>query len=690
MSYRELFKEENSRIRERYELACGRIQEILKEHTVKPPYDAFFQKTAGFICMIMDLAGKIENGSADCLDFEASAALNRKLYEDILPENYSVSFANPAFAAEQFGEGMGQVLSFLYTEIRGMIVYAYECRFFDMTICMELFIEIYNYFEAEAPADLKAVKDAVYWFISDYCDVTLEYRVREQLDTSLDFIRHIVMDSDFNDLRYLYKYGEYISENELMTAKHLNKMPQEAIDKMAATYVDGYIRGFKVMNVDLSAKELVEIRYHIGFERIVRSAVSMFEHHGLKPVMYRSAANSINKRAVKTGVISSSPNRQYDYDHRFDAALYLDKAFNERRLSALRVAYEHYREQAFLYAGPAIMDVFGEEPFVPEIKAACLKLSAKQQKLITEFTNMSAMLRDEFIRMASTSFTIIAYPLPEIGTDYPDIFDETVRINTLDNALYTKMQAAIIDVLDRAAYVRVKGSGGNRTDMTVRLIELRDPDRQSKFENCVADVNIPAGEVFTTPELHGTEGVLHVKSVYLNDLLFKDLELHFKDGMIEAYSCANFSDENENKKYICDNVLFNHETLPIGEFAIGTNTAAYVMAEKFGIVHKLPILIVEKMGPHFAVGDTCYRKSEDTMIYNPDGKEIAARENDFSLLRKTDPEKAYFNCHTDITIPYDEIGEISAVRADGTAEKIIENGRFVLKGCEALNLPFDK
>lgn len=52
----------------------------------------------------------------------------------------------------------------------------------------------------------------------------------------------------------------------------------------------------------------------------------------------------------------------------------------------------------------------------------------------------------------------------------------------------------------------------------------------------------------------------------------------------------------------------------MGEFAIGTNTTAYVAALKYGIADKLPILIAEKMGPHFAVGDTCYSWAEDTPV----------------------------------------------------------------------------
>ena len=245
-------------------------------------------------------------------------------------------------------------------------------------------------------------------------------------------------------------------------------------------------------------------------------------------------------------------------------------------------------------------------------------------------------------------------------------------------------------MLDSADYVEIKGCNGNCTDMKVNIMEVKDYNTQTVFENCLADVNIPLGEVFTSPVLAGTEGVLNVSSVYLNDIKFSNLKVQFKDGKVTDYTCGNYEDEAKNKALFKENVLYNHDTLPIGEFAIGTNTTAYVMANKYDIVYKLPILIVEKMGPHFAVGDTCYSHSEDVKVYNPNGKEIISRDNEVSVLRKSEPDKAYFNCHTDITIPYDEIGNITAVNYNGERTDIISNGRFVLKGCEELNKPFDR
>ena len=263
-----------------------------------------------------------------------------------------------------------------------------------------------------------------------------------------------------------------------------------------------------------------------------------------------------------------------------------------------------------------------------------------------------------------------------------------MKLNTLDYHLYQEIQQKLIDALDQGESVYIRGADGNRTDLTVRLFKLTEPEKETLFENCVADVNIPVGEVFTSPRLDGTNGTLHVSEVYLNELKYLDLEVKFENGKVTDYNCKNFSSEEENRNYIRTNVLFNHESLPLGEFAIGTNTTAYMMAKKYDIGARLPILIAEKMGPHFALGDTCFSWSEDTPTYNPDGKRMAAKENECSALRREDLSKAYFNCHTDITIPYDELDCIRVNCRDGRVIPIIEKGRFVLPGTEELNCPF--
>ena len=76
------------------------------------------------------------------------------------------------------------------------------------------------------------------------------------------------------------------------------------------------------------------------------------------------------------------------------------------------------------------------------------------------------------------------------------------------------------------------------------------------FENCLADVNIPVGEVFTSPKLTGTNGVLHVGEVYLNDLKFIDLEITFKDGMISEYTCKNFKKQRKKIRHLSKRISY--------------------------------------------------------------------------------------------------------------------------------------
>lgn len=660
---------------ERYEIATSRIREIINEDTVSEPFKSFFCKASEFICKIDDLNSIIKSGEINDFSLDRLKELNKSLFEEIYSENYEESFANPEYAVKTLGEEYGKILCYIYTKNRGMIRNVYMGRLEEVVLQMELFTQIYNYFEDVEQLEYDNVYETVYSYEKDNTEIFTDLMIEDRINPDNKFAVDIVMNSDLNDLRYLYKYGEHVGFNELKMAEFLNSLSQEEIDRLAKVYTEGYRIGFINTGKDISKKGTVDIRYSLGFERIIKSAIFNFKKMGLEPVIYQ------------VGYTTTSPNRQYAYDHRYDDALYLDKAYIKRKLEVSRHAYESRKQLAGKMAGPAVIEIFGETPFEPENKKQAYALSEEQQKLKSEYITEYQTMVQEYIKGDERSFTIIAFPIPEFGDDFEQMFKETVKINTLDSEIYGKVQQNIIDVLDQAEYVKVLGKGDNKTNMKVQMHDLKNPLKETNFENCLADVNIPLGEVFTSPKLKGTEGILHVSQVYLNDLKYNDLQITFEDGKIKDYTCNNFDTEEENKKFIKQNVMFNHETLPIGEFAIGTNTTAYMVAKKYHVVYKLPILIVEKMGPHFAVGDTCYSFEEDIKTYNPDGKEIVARENEVSALRKTDIKKAYFGCHTDITMPYDELGEITAVRKDGSEITIIKDGHFVLEGTELLNEP---
>lgn len=692
-------------IEERFLLASERIGEVrteletLGEKTANAMPDAFqryFVKMADFLLLMIDTYRYVSEGRIYLASLKELQERNHRLYEDILPENYDGSYGNPTFCVAQLGEEYGKLFSFLYAELRSMIVWAYEKKQEEMVIRMEVFLQVYGTFlstlyELGTIPSYDSVRDILYWFVSDYTRDAFHAKLENMLSPDSDFALRIIQDSSLDSPEYLYYFGEYITDNEFQTWQHLRELPEETVSLMADTYTEGYRIGFITGNKDITKKKTVNIRYCMGFEKMIRRAVDNFAQMGLKPTIYRADASLLQGKGInRVGYYGAIPNRQYDYDHKDDQALFLDKGLVQVRMEAWQEEYEHFKMEASVFGGPAVVEVFGETPAKLSEKSEALHLSEAQKKLVVEYTAAVGELQNRYIKGEERSFTIIAFPIPEIGEKYGEIFDAVIRINTLNYTLYQGIQQKIIDALDRGRYVLVRGMGGNKTDLKIMLHQLEHPEKQTNFENCVADVNVPVGEVFTSPVLAGTEGLLHVSRVYLNGLEYRELKITLKDGMVADYDCANFTSREENRKYVRDNILMNHESLPLGEFAIGTNTTAYMAGRKYGIENKFPILIAEKTGPHFALGDTCYTHAEEVAVFNPDGKEIVAKDNERSALRKTDISAAYFNCHTDITIPFDELSEVSVVTEEDEVITLIEDGRFVLPGCEELNVPLDK
>ena len=685
-------EDEKALLDERYELAVGRVREILQEQTVPADFVSYFHSAARFILLCDEVKTRLETGVYD-EDPSQMKADNLALYEDILPAHYGESFANPAYACLKLGDGMGKLLCFLYAQVRGLIAYVFEGKLEEAVAHVELFVQVYGILCTSGQEDAAdAVKDALYWFESDYADVIASHVIREGIDPDCSFFTNILMNADLSNTDYLYRYGEYITENEIRMAQFLASLPQEEIDRMADTWSEGYRMGFVLSKKPLEKKRTVNLHYFAGFERVARKTVENFRRMGLRTTVYRCGVSALTIHgAVRTGFTGAVPNPQYDYDHKEDAALMLDARYAERRVDVSLSVYEQYKELANAHGGPAVLELFGQTPFEPKSSPNAWSYDDSQRALNVKLRNRMNQIRQEYVIGKERSFTIISFPTPEIDKDrFEEIFRETIRVNTLDGDLYRKIQGRIIDILDQGTKAHILGANGNRTDLTVCFQTLTDPQKETLFENCGADVNIPVGEVFTSPRLKGTNGVLHVSQVYLEGLNFRDLEIRFRDGMIENASCANFGTKEENDAYIRENILFYHDTLPMGEFAIGTNTTAFAMARKYGIAPKLPILIAEKTGPHFAVGDTCYSWEEDNHVYNPDGREIIAKENEVSRLRKEDPSKAYFDCHTDITIPYEELGLIEVLGENGFRAEIIRDGRFVLSGTEELNTPLEQ
>lgn len=674
----------NKPYEERYLKSVERIKQIINDTKGQEKYDIYFNKAGTLILKMAELLDKMSNAHFETLSFEQLKDFNRSLYEDVLDSHYEESFANPERCQKLFGDEIGQSLCYLYTKLLNGVPFVFEGQIYRLALDNELLIETYG---AIAQGTVQRIKPLILEEAMDAMDLKVEAAVLRKYDPKFQCYSDILMTSDLKDLRYLFHYGLYVGENEIETAQYLLTLPEEKIQLMADTFTDAFYKGYLNGNkeIPLSEKNSIHLAYPIGFERVVRKAIENFMVMDLKPIVYTDVFTAPRPRLVST-----RPSKQYAYDHRFDEAIFYCKQYTDAYEAAFSKYMEKYSDIIKKMAGIALQECFGDIPFSPISKASCINYNEEQTNLKKEHTMELNKTSNHYLPDSAYSFVIIAYPVPSIGVHYSAIFENMISINALNSSKYNSIQKCIIDALDLGEFVHILGKGDNMTDIRVKLHELNNPEKETNFENCTADQNVPVGEVFTSPVLLGTTGRLHVSQVYLNNLRYENLQIVFKDGMIEEYNCSNFDSEVENKKFVHENLVHPHTTLPLGEFAIGTNTTAYVMAKKYQIEGVLPILIAEKMGPHFAIGDTCYAWSEDVFVSNSDGKEIIARDNEKSLLRKTDLSQAYTYKHTDITIPYDELELIEAITKDGISIPIIKEGRFVLKGTEVLNEPFNR
>ncbi|MBR5712810.1 MAG: aminopeptidase [Lachnospiraceae bacterium] len=672
--------------RERLTLVLSWLRNAAKEKNA-PEGIREIAEIAGAAKKWYDIAS---NGTWETMTLEERRKMHDSIYARALAENYETSILNPAVCTRWYGKTYAQVISILCEEIIQSVPYLLRGIRKPFLYACELAAEVFGLIEKDGIS--RSIRQSLYYYTHDYCREFLTFRMYEKGDAGCTKEIETLIRSAAESEAGLYGYGMPISEGTLEVHRFLAKQSQETIDSMAKTFVNGFIDSFDTMRIDRTKKKTVQFDVFFGFERVTARAIDFFREEGLEPRLFLQNCMMVYQCAfVAGGMAGMSVNRQRGYDHRNDYMCVLQRNLMEVVLESMKEIYDNGGNRWRENAGVACQEAFG----IPEIdfvnKPAVPTAKGRMAGYIQELHGRLIQLSAKYAPLEERTFTIIAYPVPAIGDNFEEIFHETIRCNNLPNAKYKEIQQRLIDVLDRGAYVTVTGCGVNETNMKVMLHTLENPATQTNFENCGADVNIPVGEVFTSPVLKGTEGTLHVTKVSIDCTTYKNLRLQFKDGMITSCSCENFPTEAENATFLNETILFQHDTLPIGEFAIGTNTVAYAMGIRCNCQEQLPILIAEKTGPHFAVGDTCYSHSEEHKVYNPNGKEIIARENEVSALRSEDPAKAYMNCHTDITIPYDELGEILVHAADGTViGAIIRDGRFVVPGTEELNKPLEE
>ena len=233
---------------ERYELAKNRIMEL--ETEIDGAFGNYIKEAAHLFVTIFHVMDGTE-------DAKQRKEWTDSLYEEIAGDNYETSYANPAYCVKKFGEKTGQYLCWFYARFRDSIVAAFEEDEEEVTRCMELFLQVVSVLSLEEETE-RYLKETIYYDVHDYAEDRIEKNIHDLLCPEETLIYNIVMKSDFANTDYLYRYGEYVTENEIRMAEFLGKMPIEKLSAMASTYTEGYRKGFEIAGIDLMKKKTEE------------------------------------------------------------------------------------------------------------------------------------------------------------------------------------------------------------------------------------------------------------------------------------------------------------------------------------------------------------------------------------------------------------------------------------------------
>lgn len=532
----------------------------------------------------------------------------------------------------------------------------------------DLLIALKAYFQDLNREKLQAELD------KQFCKVQLQEADALMLETSttINCFNRILDSATPDNLDWMAGYGIYISDLEKEMCRFWYGLEEEQLDKIATHIVEAFYHGFLSQSRSISNRTHIRLMYAVGQEALAQRVVGLFRCRGLEPIILMPSSSAYQGQCL--------------VDHRYDYAGYLSSACYDAQTYAYSVATERYREYIENTCGFIRIGTFGNEVKPIAFSEYAYRPSPTTLKMYGSMIAKNRSVESEVLKPDTLSFCSVVFPDKRVGDNFEEVFDSFMALNTEVSEPYERIQEKLISILDKCDKAHLIGMNDNETDLMVSMISLENKENQTKFLNCGGDLNIPHGEMFTTPQLMHTNGILNVNEIFLKDKYYKNLKLTFTDGYVTDYDCDNFEDTKQNKSYVFENLLNSTENAPMGEFAIGTNTLAYQMAKKFDLFSRLPILLAEKMGPHIAIGDPCFARGEGSPVYNLySGKEMVARENELTKDRQSNAN-CYVNFHVDITIPFDEMGFFIGINTKNNEEHIIiKEGKFLPSVASKLN-----
>lgn len=335
-------------VKERLDLALLRLKDISEKGETGDKLLLFFKETAQWILSVLDREKQVS--------FRPDAWTQ--------PEQYSSGYDNPAAAVSRFGPEMGRLLSWLSYEVRMIPQLFMLKRDDEIAAVLELMIECYGYL-SQGELTARALREAAYWYLSDYCDIWLERYVRSCLDPGEDVLAVPGFLPDTEDARWL--------------EVQMDRMSPEAIEALAGEKTEAFI---KMSGSPSSGRKNVRLIADAGSTRLVKAVKNQLGGHGYQVFGCPEPLHGLCRTKQQMGMQLLPAGARIREDHREDLALFLDGALCDRICKAAAAALTKSKALAETFAGTIDLTM-QEKPFLRSAeKNEAARYNARQLQMI--------------------------------------------------------------------------------------------------------------------------------------------------------------------------------------------------------------------------------------------------------------------------------------------------------------------
>ena len=295
--------------------------------------------------------------------------------------------------------------------------------------------------------------------------------------------------------------------------------------------------------------------------------------------------------------------------------------------------------------------------------------------------------------------------------------------------------ANVTGVLNGAEGLYLEGKDNNETDL---VLDFTVKGWKNACDSSLNSCLLPGGYLVFKPNLHLTNGLLHLEKSVIMGMSLTDLKLTFDEGRVTGMSCREEETEEDAVKEKLSTIINTVKGLPLTEAVLAMNTDWYCqwMQNKEADPEDLPQALTASRIPSIVLGRSLFDvgASENDLLagscqFAPDDK-IAADGGGKDQKENADLQKQQSDDQTDqpsseeeepsspasfedtgegktdinedgyedlsrlpsirLTIPFESIGRLSVIRQSQLSQDLIREGLFVPIGTDSLNTPLLK